>query len=67
MTSFQIARKMMKENMPQAFITACIISSVEFEGILDLMNLWYEETDEYEKREIIIDIHDMLKECNSLF
>ncbi len=64
---FIIARAMMDENLPLEFISSCINASIEFEGILDLANLWYEEVDVAEKKEILNDIEEMLFECNGLF
>jgi len=61
---FKIAAKMEKEKLPNIFIVNAIKTALEFEGVSDLLNLWSEEDEKNEKKEIISDIQDMIDACN---
>jgi DNA-binding phage protein len=61
---FKIAAQMEKEKLPNIFIVTAIKTALEFEGVADLLNLWFEEDEKNEKEEIISDIQDMIDARN---
>jgi DNA-binding phage protein len=61
---FEIAIKMKKSGLADAFIVDAVQAALKFEGVADLMHLWLEENDHKEKDEIIADIQDMIDACN---
>lgn len=61
---FKIAIEMKGAGLADSFIVNSVRASLEFEGIADLMKLWWHEEDTQEKEQIIADIQDMLDACN---
>jgi len=61
---FKIAAQMEKDKISNIFIVTAIKTALEFEGVADLLNLWSEEDEQNEKKEIISDIQDMIDACN---
>ena len=55
--------KMVDAGLPELFVVSAIELAFEFEGIYDLLVLWYEETDEQEKEATIKDLKDMIDIC----
>ena len=64
MKLFKVAIQMEKEKLPSIFIISAIKTALQFEGVADLLNLWFEEDEENEKEAIISDIQDMIDVCN---
>lgn len=63
MKLFNIAIKMKKSGLADAFIVDAVKTALEFEGVADLMYLWINEKDKKERDEIIADIQDMIDVC----
>lgn len=57
---FSIAVKMKKAGLSDSFIVQAVQTSLELEGVADLMHLWAEEKDQEERNEIIADIQDLI-------
>lgn len=60
---FEIASLMNKSGLPSDFISLAVRTSMEFEGVYDLMILWRDEDDKKERSEIEADIQDMIDDC----
>lgn len=60
---FDILLKMKKNGLSSIFIFDAFTFSFENEGIMDLIKLWNQETDENECDEIIADIQDLINDC----
>lgn len=60
---FAIGTEMKKEGLSVEFISAAVMTALEFEGVYDLMQLWNECTDVEERAEIVADIQDMIDDC----
>lgn len=61
----RIANEMKKVGLSDLFIINALEVAWEFEGVSDLMNLWFDEKDRKEKNEIIADIQEMIDEISS--
>jgi DNA-binding phage protein len=59
----EIILKMKECGFSSVFIFDAFTSALENEGILDLIKLWNNETDESEQNEIIADIQDLINDC----
>ena len=60
---FEIASLMNKNALASYFISLAVRTSLEFEGVYDLMILWRDEADKKERSEIEADIQDMIDDC----
>jgi len=60
---FEIASLMNKSGLPSDFISLAVRTSMDFEGVYDLMILWRDEDNKKERSEIVADIQDMIDDC----
>ncbi len=63
---FTIAVEMKKTGLSDLFIVNAVQTALEFEGALDLLHLWANETDKKERDEIIADIQDTIEACQQM-
>lgn len=61
--AFSIGSMMRAQGLPSRFIARAVDLSEEFEGILDLMRLWRDESDTAEREEIVSDIQELIDDC----
>jgi DNA-binding phage protein len=62
--AFIIAGMMNVAGLPSHFIVQAVDLSDEFEGILDLLRLWRDETEEPERDAIVADIQELIDDCS---
>lgn len=60
---FEIAHEMKKEKLPDTFISAAVKTAMQYEGVSDLMKLWYYEDTAQERNEIVADIQELIDDC----
>jgi hypothetical protein len=60
----EIGHQMNLARLPKNFVAAAVETAFEFEGVYDLMKLWADETDQYERDATVADIQDMIDECS---
>lgn len=60
---FEIAHKMKIEKLPDSFISAAVKTGMQYEGVSDLMKLWFYEDTAQERNEIIADIQELIEDC----
>lgn len=58
-----IASLMKKSGLSDIFTNNATRTAKEYGGVYDLMVLWIEETDEYERELIIADIQSCIEDC----
>lgn len=63
MKLFDIAIKMKKSGLAEDFIVTAVKTALKFEGVADLLNLWFDEGDKKERDEIVADLQDMIDAC----
>jgi hypothetical protein len=61
--AFSIGSMMREQGLPSRFIARAVDLSEEFEGILDLMRLWRDESDTAEREEIVSDVQELIDDC----
>ena len=59
----EIGHQMKLKGLSNEFVSAAVQTAFQYEGVYDLMKLWFEESDNKEKDEIVADIQDMIDEC----
>ncbi len=59
----EIGHKMNKKGLPKEFIASAVETAFEYEGVYELMHLWNQEKNKFEKNEIIADIQELIKDC----
>lgn len=60
---FEIAHKMKIEKLPDSFISAAVKTGMQYEGVSDLLKLWFYEDTAEERNEIIADIQELIEDC----
>lgn len=61
--TIQVLKKMIEERLPDIFIFDALRYSIQYEGIYELIQMWYQESNIDEKNEIIADIQDLIDDC----
>ena len=61
----EIGNQMAKSGLPEGFVSDAVDMAFEFEGIQDLLIMWYEENDEKERTETIKVIQDLINDWKS--
>lgn len=59
-----ILNEMRRQSLDKDLICELMEKCQYFEGIRDLMELWFEETDSQERKKIILDLQETLKDIN---
>ena len=62
--AFGIGSSMKAEGLSNYLISRAVDLSEEFEGILDLLRLWRDESDAAERGEIVSDIQELIEDCS---
>lgn len=65
--AFIIAGMMSAAGLSNRFIVQAVDFSAEYEGILDLLRLWREETEEFERDAVVADIQELIDDCSQSF
>lgn len=60
---FQIAVQMKSVKLSDEFIVSAVRLALEYDGVMELMILWKNETSIKERGEIIADIQEMIEAC----
>jgi hypothetical protein len=60
---FHIALCLRKAGLAEAFILDVVKTALKFEGVSDLLHLWFDEKDDEEREKIVADIQDMIDAC----
>lgn len=62
--AIEIGNQMIQANLPKSFVVAAVKTAFQFEGVLNLMKMWAEETDQDERDETIAELQDLIDDCN---
>lgn len=62
----EIGHEMNQSGLPAEFIGLAVSTAFEFEGVYDLLKIWFEETDPVERDEIVADIQELFEDCQQL-
>lgn len=62
----EIGHLMNQAGLPNEFVAAAVQTAFEFEGVYDLLKMWADETDQYERDETISDIQELIEDCQQV-
>lgn len=60
-----IGDDMVNSGISAKFVTEASKVALEFDGVFDLMQLWYEERDNEEREKILVDLKECVHACNA--
>lgn len=62
--AFEIGSMMKRAGLPAHFIAQAVDLAEDFEGILELMRMWRDESEASEREAIVADIQELIDDCS---
>lgn len=62
--AFEIGWMMKRGGLPDHFIAQAVDLAAEFDGVLELMRMWRDETEASEREAVIADIQELIDDCS---